>query len=155
MGNNRKQTKGRRTARPVAARKYQLGNFFVRDKEGRVEATDLTGQWKLTAGKVSPCGINIAVLCSNSPDTADIYLKMLWALCNCIPDEQFLKDLWQAYQARLARLPKEPELTEEDEIEQVRQMEAFTGMSESEMKEELEQIETGGGGDAESEAQIQ
>lgn len=122
-------------------RKWRLGNFTVKEQGAYIEASDFAGVWKLKAHKATPLGLNLIGLCVHSPQTADVYVKLLWALGNIIPDTEYLEDLWNCYQRCLSRLPKEEDRGDEAEIGEVEKLEAFMNMPEDMLNEELDRVE--------------
>ena len=141
MSNNRKQTDGRKKASAQhKAQTIRLGNFRVRLKDKEIEASDFLEQWRLSTGRLTPLGLNIAMLALENKTVADIYIKLLWAIGNIAPDTQYLTDLWNAYQQRLSRMPKEEDTDDATEIEDMKRLEAFLQMDEEQMNKELAEL---------------
>ena len=122
-------------------RRWQLGNFYVKEQGVYIEASDFSGMWRLKAHKGSIQGLTLLYLCAKDSTTAEIYLKMLWAIGNITPDNQFMEDMLKAYQARLTRQPKEEEQDDEAAIEEIQKLEAFLNMPEDLLREELQETQ--------------
>lgn len=120
-------------------RRWQLGNFYVKEQGMYIEASDFSGMWRLKAHKGSVQGLTLLYLCTKDTTTAEIYLKMLWAVGNITPDNQFMEDMLKAYQARLTRLPKEEEQDDEAAIEEIKKLEAFLNMPEETLTTEMQE----------------
>lgn len=150
MGNNRKKTAGRpaNTPKPNII-KYRFGNFFVKDKGESIEVRDLFDNWYMRVEAMTPCGINLRILCRDSTEIAEVYVKLLWAITNAPIDQKYLEDLWSAYSSLLSRQPKEQGAeSEEKEMEIVATDIRMESMSEDEiaannalLEKELEKVE--------------
>lgn len=122
-------------------RQWRLGNFLVHEEELNLVVKDVLGLWVLSVGKMSICGMNIIYLCNNDPQTADIYIKLLWAICNTIPDMPFIEDLWAAFNHRNERLPKDEDRGDEMEIDEIQGIEAILNMPMEQIDEELKRLD--------------
>lgn len=119
-------------------RKWRLGNFFVKEQGAYIEASDFSGMWRLKAHKTSLLGLNLLGLCAHSPEVADVYIKLLWAIGNMVPDNEYLEGLWKCYQECLGRLPKEEDRGDQAEVEEIEKLEAFLNMPDDTLGKELE-----------------
>ena len=122
-------------------RKWRLGNFYVRESGAYIEVSDFSGLWRLKVHKTTPLGMNLIGLCVESPEVADVYVKLLWALGNIVPDVPYLEGLWKCYQDCLERYPKEPDQGDQAEIEELEKLEAFLNMPDGVLNEELEKVQ--------------
>lgn len=122
-------------------RKWRLGNFTVRESGAYIEASDFAGVWRLKVHKATALGLNLIGLCVHSPETADVYVKLLWAVGNIIPDTEYLEGLWKCYQECLGRYPKEPDKGDAAEIDELEKLEAFLNMPDGVLNEELEKVQ--------------
>ncbi len=121
-------------------RKWRLGNFTVRESGAYIEASDFAGVWRLKVHKTTPLGMNLIGLCVESPEVADVYVKLLWALGNIVPDVPYLEGLWKCYQDCLERYPKESDQGDQAEIEELEKLEAFLNMPEGVLNAELDKL---------------
>ena len=117
-------------------RSWRLGNFRVKEQGSYLEASDFGGLWKMKVHKGSVGGMTLLFLCVQGTETADIWLKLMWASVNIVPDSAYLEALWKAWQERLARLPKE-EQEDADALEELKKMEAFLDMPQDVLEKEL------------------
>lgn len=121
-------------------RKWRLGNFTVRESGAYIEASDFAGVWRLKVHKTTPLGMNLLCLCVQQAEVADVYVKLLWALGNIIPDSKYLEDLWACYQDCLSRYPKEEDKGDAAEIDELEKLEAFLNMPEGVLNAELDKL---------------
>ena len=124
-----------------ANRKWRLGNFSVKEQGAYIEASDFGGTWKLKVHKATPLGMNLLGFCVHDPEAADVYVKLLWAVGNIIPDSKYLEDLWGCYQACLGRYPKEADQGDEAEIGEIERLEAFLNMPQETLTAELDKMQ--------------
>lgn len=126
------------TREKTISRSWRLGNFSVKERGSYLEASDFGGLWKMKVHKGTVGGMNLLFLCVHSPGAADIWLKLMWAAANIIPDSEYLEALWKAWQERLSRLPKE-EQDDREALEELERLEAFLDMPQGVLEKELDE----------------